>query len=93
MNEYFNKCTYQCPICKAEVKSDNMFRKHVINGHSVSEEKYEADYSDPPPKKFNTWKCLECGHPDHHDATPIERHIKRMNKLSLKYYYNSYCTK
>jgi len=92
MNEYFNKCTYGCPICKAELKSENMFRKHVIHGHSVPEEKYKVDYPNPPPKTFNIWNCLKCGRPERHDATPIEKHVKETHKISLKYYFNSYCT-
>ena len=92
LDAYYNMCRYECPICKEHLKSENKFRLHVIHKHSISEEKYKVDYPNPFPMTIVNWECKKCGHVDRHDATPIQKHLKKAHKLDLKDYFDSYST-
>ena len=92
LDEYFNKCKYECPICRAHLKSVKKFRNHVIHEHSVSEEIYKKDYPNPFPMNIMMYKCKMCGHNELHDATPIERHVQETHQLSLNDYFDNFCT-
>ena len=47
-NHWANGCSYQCFLCKGQKYPEEfMFKKHIMNAHSMSQEEYQNNFGDP----------------------------------------------
>ena len=96
IEEYFNRTTYECNICKAKLQSRKKFQYHVQEWHQLTETEYMAKQpTDTACPIFNIvpdslYKCEECGISLIWDELNIEEHLAREHKMSLQDYATKY---
>ena len=92
IEEYFNRTTYECNLCKAKLQSRKKFQYHVQEWHQLTENEYMAKQpTDTACPIFNIvpdslYKCEVCGITLIWDEFNIEEHLAREHEMSLQEY-------